>query len=163
MKKITVNKEILNLETFESEFEDQDIIIHFSAPAVLLYEEINGSNFLDDFNKAFKNFQKIVELSEKAENGNADVTELDMFELMNDPIIADFLMKALPALYAEVENGKFVQNEITYDKAKNSDWLAPACVFINFVPITEEVSKLQIQAMKKMEVVSGRKSTTKKK
>ena len=63
------------------EFE-RDIFLHYSAKSVLLYEQMTGNKFYDDFNKAVKKLKTIEDGINKKKSDNST------FNLLIDKIVS---------------------------------------------------------------------------
>lgn len=132
------------------EFE-RDIFLHYSAKSVLLYEQMTGNKFYDDFNKAVRKLKTIEDGINKKKSDNATFNLL--IDNVTTPEVVNFLIGVIPALYAEIHEGKFLQNEITYDSALNSDWLMDVANFETLTTLIDEVTSN----------ISGEKNQSKKK
>lgn len=128
---------------------------NFTIKAFKLFEEMQHSNFFDEYEDAVKEFTN--ELKRTGININK-LKELDSEELFGlIPLVANskissFLLKAIPCLYVEIIDGKLVQNVETFETCSISDWLINLVSVEFFVKLFEEVTAFR-----------SKKKTTKKK
>jgi len=136
----TVAKEIDFNELGEETEREISVRFHYSLPMMRLYEQMYERNFFDDFSKIFAKF-----------SGTAKEKEVvEILESAGSREMQEFLIDVLPCMYIEIENGKIVQNEETYEKANLSNWLLG---FVNpafFIQVVHELSRNQSKsALKK--------------
>ena len=132
-----------------------------------LYEQITGRNLIQDFGSAEARLMKLGSLSsvtkfagkekEEVENRISEIDKEEMkvlLEVITDPEIVEFMLALVPCMYTEVIDGRLVKNEVTYDKALNSQWVMN---FVNvefFTEVMEESKKTfgdsHIKAKKKV-------------
>ena len=75
-----------NLNPIELE---KDIFLHYSAKSVLLYEQMTGNKFYDDFNKAVKRLKKIEDGIDKKKSDTATFNLL--IDNVTTPEVVDYL------------------------------------------------------------------------
>lgn len=120
----------------------------YTLKSISLYEQKTNSNFFEDNEKTFKVFLNAINGADISKSENAEITDTQLLKiapLMNNPEINRFLINLLPCMYAEIENGKFVQNEETVSVAENSLWLMELVTIKFFVEIFSEISKNQLK------------------
>ncbi len=136
--------DIVNDDEIEKE---ETLRFIFTLPAMRLYEQKTGRNFFDDYHKAFNRFIELMKNSgiETGSNTENLTTEqqLQLLPLVSDPMVLNFVLDAVTCLYAEVLDGKFVQNEETTDVAENSLWLMDLVNAEFFGELLSEISANQ--------------------
>lgn len=154
MQKLVVNEYQVNGEDVVEV--EKNIILHFTAKTILLYEQMNpGRKFYKDQQALFTKVMKLSSLQSKVANVESaeDMDEESMdkiVNLMNDEAINKFIINVIPALYTEIHDGKFVQNEATYAAALESDWIVKLASITSLDIIMEELnSGLSASVVKK--------------
>lgn len=116
----------------------------FSISALRLYEQKTGHNFFKD------NESALVAFSEFLKNKNIkDVEKLkaseqiELLPIISNSEISNFLLDVIPCFYTKIFDGKFLQDETTYDECMSSLWLPNLINVEFFVEIMEEISKFQ--------------------
>jgi len=66
--------------------------------------------------------------------------QIDLLPILADPVINGFLMDFIPCLYAEVIEGRFVQNEETASIAESSMWMMRLVNLKFFTKAFQEIS-----------------------
>ena len=119
----------------------REIILHYSMKSVLLYDHHTGGNFFSDYSNALAalNIAELMNMTE--DNANQEQQIAAGLAMMANPEVNNFLMNAIPALYAKVEGGKFVQNDHTYAEAIESDWIISLINPTTLAQLIEEMSK----------------------
>lgn len=139
---------IVNGEVMENHI---DIILHHSAKSILAYQHHTGKKFFDDFKKAINsiNIDKLMEMSKNNNGENTENNEQSIsiaLDLMTNNVVNEFLLDAIPAMYAKIENGKFVQNDITYQEAIEAEWLTSLISLDTIMTLVNEVNKGQMNS-----------------
>lgn len=121
-----IKKELTTID-FDSSGNDVErtILVRFlySLKAIKLYEERYQTNFFDEYEQAVKRFGEMfkgVGVAKVSELSPEEQTQL--LPIMADKVILNFLARAIPCIYGEVENGKFIQSTFTAENAEMSDW-----------------------------------------
>jgi hypothetical protein len=116
----------------------------FTLPSVRLYEQKTGRFFFEDYGKAWKVFTNAIEgMDLKNINDIPIEQQIKLTPMLYDPVINGFMMDVVPCFYAEIQEGKYVQNEETMDRAENSLWLMELVNFAFFTEIFKEISSNQ--------------------
>lgn len=149
IKKTVTYTDIQNGEEVETE---EQLRFMFTLPALRLFEQRTGRSFFDDYHKAFNRFTEFLKQSDVALDGNMDEMtkeqQLGMLPIISNPEMLNFVLNAAPCLYAEVIDGRFVQNELTADNADNSMWLMDLVNAEFFGELLQEISSNQGKAPK---------------
>jgi len=118
----------------------------FTLPALRLYEQKTGRIFFEDYQAAFKRFGEALKSLnlENANDINPEEMTLDdqlaLMPILADPVINGFLLDFIPCLYAEIENGIFIQNDETRFNAENSMWMMGLVNLTFFIEVFQEIT-----------------------
>lgn len=118
---------------------NKEVILHYSAKSIMLYEQNTKSKFFTDYSEAIKavDFGKLQNLTDVSPDEEMNLG----LELLANDKVNTFLLNAIPALYARIKDGRFVQTDITYAEAMESDWLVSLVNINTFGLIIGELSK----------------------
>ena len=121
-------KKELSFITFDSYGEETErtetVRFLYSLPAIKMYEQRTGHNFLDDNQKALTAYTQLA-LASGVNGKPTDLSDEDKIKLMPllmEPDFMNFLTEVIQCLYGEVENGKLIQNEFTAETASLAPW-----------------------------------------
>lgn len=146
MIKKTVNyTDIIKNGNNYDEIEKEEIVrFVFTLPAIKLYEQKTGNRFFEDYSKAWGTFMTAIKNINIHKIEELTLEEqLKIVPILYDPIINEFMMGIVPCLYAEIHDGKYVQNDETVDIAENSLWLMELININFFTEIFKEISANQ--------------------
>ncbi len=133
-----------NLEEIES---IATVLFFYTLKSIKNYEQKTRSNFFEDYDKAldvvFDIAGDIFSGSEEEKLTNAQ--KMSLVPLMNNTQINQFLMNAIPCMYAKIENGRIIQNEETVQEAEDSLWIMNLVNPGFFVEIFSEMSKIKLK------------------
>ncbi len=124
-------------ELNEIEEISETVYLHYSAKAVMNYETQTGRSFFEDYSTAVQ----ALDLDELNAKDMDKLSVSDGLSLLTNKDINEFMLYAIPALYARIVDGRFVQNDITYNEAKDSDWLIELVNIETFALLINEISK----------------------
>ena len=125
----------------------------YSLNAIKLYREKTGKLLFNEFSKIAREFtsilsdKKLLELLNKKTQG--DISELNLEEdiellpIVTNEKILNFIYEVTPCLYTKIFDGKFLQNEETYEECINSLWFMNLINFEFFIEIFAELSAPQ--------------------
>lgn len=119
----------------------KEIILHYSVKSVLLYEQHTGGKFFNDYSSALQalDISKLMAISEDSVSQDEEIAI--GLAMISNADVNNFLMSAIPALYAKIIDGKFVQNDSTYAEALDSEWLISLINPTTLAQLIEEMSK----------------------
>jgi len=116
----------------------------YTLPAVRLYESRTGGNFFEDYRAAFMQFSGLLSMYSDGEKKDFSAMgfedQIKFLPILVDPVISKFLMDVAPCMYAEIEGGRFVQNEETAATAEGAMWFMDLVNIGFFAEIFAELS-----------------------
>lgn len=143
-KKIKYIDVEIGKESYEEVEKEAEVRFLFSISALRLYEQKTNRNFFKDNEKALIDFSEFL--------GEKNITDVDKLKI-NEQIkllpvvsiskISNFLLNVIPCFYTKIFDGKFIQNEATYEECMESLWLTELINLEFFIEIMEEVSKFE--------------------
>ncbi len=142
-EKISYMDVVRTEEGFEEKEKESTVRFLFSVSALKLYEQKTGRKFFKDYGKASSLlFSHIISnFGNKKNLNNLNQNEmLKLAPLLVDPQINEFLFELIPCLYVKIFDGKYVQNEETYDECENSIWMMELINMPFFVEVFKELS-----------------------
>lgn len=136
--------DVVRTEDGFDEIEKESIVrFLFSVAALKLYEQKTGRKFFKDYGKASSLLFSYItsNFSNKTDLNNLNQNEiLKLAPLLVDPQINEFLFNLIPCLYVKIFDGKYIQNEETYEECENSIWLMELINMPFFMKVFQELS-----------------------
>lgn len=133
-------------EGFEEKEKESTVRFLFSVSALRLYEQKTGRKFFKDYEKISNILLKYISsmFKDKKDLNNLTQSEaLQLTPLLTDSQINEFLFDLIPCLYVKIFDGKYVQNEETYDECMDSIWMMELINMPFFMKIFQELSSFK--------------------
>lgn len=132
---------------FEEVEKELTIRFLFSVAALRLYEQKIGRKFFKDYETAttvlMKYITDIFKSNKKDINDISDKEKLGLAPMLTDPVINEFVLNVIPCLYIKVGEGKYIQNEETWQECEDSVWIMDLVNIEFFMDIFKEISANQ--------------------
>lgn len=140
-----------DIEKTENGFEEVEkeltVRFLFSVAALRLYEQKTGRKFFKDYETATKVLMKyitdIFKSNKKDINDISDKEKLGLAPMLTDPVINEFVLNVIPCLYIKVGEGRYIQNEETWQECEDSVWIMALVNIEFFMEIFKEISANQ--------------------
>lgn len=146
-KEVVIN----NGEVQEVEKEEKIYFMH-TLKSIKMYELNFERNFFDDYTKASMILLDMVKDYNVSDLEKMSLNEqINLLPLVSNKEVMAFLMDYLPCAYAEINNDELVQNELTFESARLSNWImelvnvqffAKFIAFLNKGTETKKTSKV---------------------
>jgi hypothetical protein len=139
-----IKKKVEYLDLIDDEEVDAEATVRliFMVTTIKLYEQRTGGNFYRDFDAALTAFAAIApDLMSLETEGLGEMDYLRLLPVMAEPTISTFVVNAIPCLYTEVTDGRYVQNDQTAEKAEESLWLMELLGLDTFIEIFQEITR----------------------
>jgi hypothetical protein len=156
-----IKKEVTYLEydgKTDTEVERTETVrFAYTLPAVRLYETENEGRFwFDDLNKATEAMSLTLGGMDMKNIESADTNDqMKLMPLMSNPDIGQFMIRAIPCLYAEPQDGVLMQTQETHDNACASMWMMSLTDVLFFVELFAEITAGSARVPKSKKKVKG--------
>lgn len=148
------NEDLVIGDLYEKETE-KIVRFRYTLAAIRNYKTKHDREFLNDYGKATKEFTEVLK-SANIKDMDSLTTEqqLGLIEMVNNPVILNFIMALIPCMYVEVHDGKFIQNEATIETAETSDWFMDLVNIEFFTEVFSEITANMGPAVSKTATLS---------
>ena len=104
------------IDGLEETQKEVDLRFFFSVASLRLYEQKTGRNFFKDNEKAVRTLKEyLVNIDINNVDKLTEQEQVKLAPLLVEPAINKFVFNVLPCLYAKIQDGKYLQNEETYE------------------------------------------------
>lgn len=131
---------------FDTDEKEADLKFVYTLPAVRLYEQRTGRQFFSEYNQAIVAFTGYVSNISGNFEDMTDEEQLNLMPMLSDGRINGFMLDFVPCLYAEIHDGRFVQNEETVSNAESAMWFMDLINLQFFAEVFKEISANQSKA-----------------
>lgn len=131
---------------FDEEEKEVTLRFLFSVAALRLYEQKTGRKFFKDYENVtniLMNYVAGVLKDSKDINLLSDKEKISLAPLLVNPDINEFIYNLIPCLYAKVGDGRYIQNEETWQECEESVWVMDLVNITFFMEIFKEISSFQ--------------------
>jgi len=128
------------IDGLEETQKEVDLRFFFSVASLRLYEQKTGRNFFKDNEKAVRTLTEyLVNIDINNVDKLTEQEQVKLAPLLVEPAINKFVFNVLPCLYAKIQDGKYLQNEETYEECENSPWFMKLVNLEFFLKIFQEL------------------------
>lgn len=135
----------------------------YTLKAIKLYELRTGRNFFDDNQKAVNAYTDALrEIGIERASTLTNEEQLQLLPLLLKSDYLQFLMDAIPCLYGEVQDGKFIQNDLTAENAEFSLWIGELLTIQFYTELILELTRSKAKVPQDKKKPKQKKSHPKK-
>lgn len=154
LKKTIEYKTVEHDEIVDSEV---DVRFMYGISPQKLYEQNYSKSFWGSFEKASIALSQLLTKLDISKDGEVNQSDMgEMLPVLTNEDINSFFQDMIPCLYLEIQNGRIVQNQETFETAQESEWINELIDIRFYIDLFFEMS------LNKMAEVTKKKTPKKK-